>query len=257
MSKYKITLSKKDALKIIKSVSQQLREKNNQASKVVHQLQDFKDQFLVILSNPFELTPDEISTLESAYTNVPPEIIFRNVKNNASEQLHDIMTTDLNKLLVIQLNNNVNDIQEDKVHLERTLSELDALLESLDEVIKLPECLSFSLWRGADLLVTHVNESSSKEDNPSWTVVKTEYPNELSYVISKSYFICEYFIDYMNKYWFCEMLGNAANNYEGDDIVGLLKSVIDAAKESVRLFHQNFVKNKNNSVADRRIQLFD
>ena len=172
------------------------------------------------------------------------------------EHLHAIMTLDLNKLLDIQLDKNVNEIHEDKLELERAISELDAFSENLDQVIKLSECISCTPWQGADLLVMHVNESSSKENQSSYTIVKTAYPNEVSYVISMSYKISVHFIDYMSKYPFCEMLGNAANEYEGDDLIELSKCVIEAAKTCIESMHQNYINNMSERVAVRQIQMF-
>ena len=248
-------LTKKDIHKIIKSVAQKLREKGDGASKVVPQLERHKEKYLDILSQPYELSQDEITRLDNIYKNVPDEVIFRKVKMIASEHLHAIMTLDLNKLLVIQLDKNVNEIHEDKIQLERALSELETLSISLNDVVKSPECLKFTSWQGADLLVIDVNETSSKENNPSWTVVKTAFPNEVSYVISKSFSICNHFLDYMSKYYFTQKLGNATNEYKGDDLVELLKCVIESAKESIRQFHQNYVTSKNERLIDRRIQM--
>ena len=255
LSKYKITLSKKDALKLVKSTSQKLRELDNSASKIVHQLDNFKEKYIELLSTPIELDTDEIAVLENAYSIVPEEVVKRKILEKATAQLLVKMKKDLAELLEIQLNKN-GDIQDDKQHLNRILSDLDALSETIETVIKLPECLSFVPWKGAELVVFGLNESSSKETNSSWTVVKTKYPNQLSYVISKCYYIAEHFVNYATKYQFLEQLGHAANNYDSCDEVGLYRCVIDAAKDNVAQLHENFIQNMNERVGDRRIKMF-
>ena len=246
-------LTKKDILKVIKSETQSLREKDNDASKVVHQLEDNKDKYIRYLSEPFELTPDEVTDLENIYANIPDEVVTRKIKGKASDQLHEIMKADLSKLFTIQLDKNTSEIMEDKVHLDAALASLDELSASLNDIVNLPKCRLFKPWKGAELLIMDLDKTSSKEDNPSWVVVKTKYPNQLSYVVSESYKISEHFMNYMSKYDFCERLGKAANKYEGDDHIGLLKCVIESAKEGITQMHQNYVDSLTERVAERNL----
>ena len=256
LSNFNITLSKKDALKIIKSVSQQLREKGDDSSKVVHQLDDFKEKYIELFFHPVELDAAEIKVLERSYKTVPVDVVTRKIKQKASDELHRVMSSDLTRLLEIQLTKNNKETGEDKQHLDNVLTELEAFSQSLNIVLHQPKCTSFTPWKGAELLVMGLNESSDKEDNSSWKIVKTAYPNQLSFVISEVYFISEHFIDYMNKYWFLSVLGDVANSYEGDGLLEVSKSVIDAGKDNVRQLHHSFIEHKKDRVARRDIKLF-
>ena len=254
IGEYHMLLNKKDIMKIIKSVSQKLREEGGDAAKIVPQLEVFKEKYIEILSQPFKLSLSEVEVLENAYSNIPEEVITRKIKENAAEQLHKVMTTDLNDLYTIQLKNNVKSIKDDKQHLDTALAALDKLSASLVDSIRFPECRRTKRWRGAELHIIGINESSSKEDDSSWVVVKTKRPIELSYVVSEAYKISGHFMDHMSKYVFFEKLGNTANDYVGDDEIGLYQNVIETAKNTITEMHGIYVKNLHERVAARNIE---
>ncbi len=108
-------------------------------------------------------------------------------------------------------------------------------LESIKNRISLNEEVKRSKrhFAGAGLIICNLSKVTGNLNYEGCTVVYTQYASELSALVEELRDAMVGRIDYLSKYSFYPMLGEAANAFlkEKDDLKGLLLAVIDTAIE--------------------------